>query len=163
MKIENNRVVRFHYRLRDEEADLELENSYDEKPVTYLHGTSGIISGLEDAMSDKAAGDVFTVSVPPEKAYGLRQEDSEQRIPIKHLLIKKNAKLKPGMVVNIQTDHGARQATVIKAGKFNVDVDTNHPLAGKQLAFEVEIVDVREATADEIAHGHIHGDGGCGH
>ena len=67
------------------------------------------------------------------------------------------------MLVNIQTDEGAKQATVIKAGKFNVDVDTNHPLAGKQLGFDVEIVDVREATADEIAHGHVHAEGGCGH
>ncbi len=163
MKIQKNSVVKFHYHLRDESEGVELESSYGEDPITYMHGTMGIIRGLEAGMAGREAGDVFSISVPPEKAYGLRREGSEQRVPIKHLLVKKNAKLKPGMTVNIQTDDGAKQATVIKAGKFNVDVDTNHPLAGKQLGFDIEIIDVREATADEISHGHIHGDGGCGH
>lgn len=163
MKIAENSVVKFHYCLRDESADKELENSYKSDPITYIYGTGGIIRGLEDTMLGKAVGDKFTVSLTPEKAYGLRQEGSEQRVPIKHLLIKKNTQLKPGMMVSIQTDDGARQATVIKAGKFNVDLDTNHPLAGKQLGFDIEIMAVREATADEIAHGHVHGDGGCGH
>ena len=89
MKIEKKSVVKFHYRLRDESADVELENSHDEDPVLYMHGTSGIIRGLEDAMSGKEVGESFSVSVPPERAYGLRREGSEQRVPIKHLLIKK--------------------------------------------------------------------------
>ena len=111
----------------------------------------------------KRVGDIFTAEVSAEKAYGLRKENSEQRVPIKHLYVKKNVKLKPGMVVNVETDQGARQVTVIKAGKFNVDVDTNHPLAGKNLCFDVEIVDIRDATEEEIAHKHAHGVGGHHH
>lgn len=164
MKIGKNSVVKFHYRLRDETAGREIESTHEDgEPVLYIHGTGGIIPGLEEAMAEKETGDIFSVSVAPEQGYGPRRENSEQRIPIKHLLVRKNTRLSPGMIVHVQTDHGARQATVIKAGKFNVDVDTNHPLAGKQLGFDIEIVDVRQATAEEIAHGHVHGDGGCGH
>lgn len=163
MKIEDKKVVQFHYVLRDEDAGVELENSNGGDPVAYLHGFNNIIRGLEKAMLGHEAGESFSVVVDAIDAYGLRNEENQQRVPIKHLMVKKNAKLKPGMVVNIQTDQGARQATVIKAGKFNVDVDTNHPLAGKRLGFEISVVDVRDATADEIAHKHAHGVGGHHH
>lgn len=163
MKIEKNTVVQFHYRLREDQGSTELENSHGGSPIAYLHGHHNIIRGLEKAMLGKEQGDVFSASVSAEEGYGKRVEGSQQRVPIKHLIIKKNAKLKPGMVVSIQTDQGAQQATVIKAGKFNVDVDTNHPLAGKTLNFDVEIIDVREASAEEIAHGHAHGVGGHQH
>lgn len=163
MKIAKNSVVQFHYRLRDESDNRELENSHDGEPVLYLHGASNIIRGLEEAMAGHEKGDVFTVSVEPSKAYGLRDENKQQRVPVKHLLANKKKRFSPGMVVHIQTEQGAVAATVIKAGKFTVDVDTNHPLAGKQLGFDIEIIDVREATADEIAHGHAHGVGGHQH
>ncbi len=163
MKIEDKKVVQFHYRLREEGVDKELESSFGGEPSVYLHGAKNIIRGLEEAMLGRELGDVFSVSIPAAKAYGSRNEESQQRVPIKHLMIKKNAKLKSGMVVSIQTDQGAKQATVIKAGKFNVDVDTNHPLAGKQLGFDIEIVDVRDASDEEVAHGHAHGVGGCNH
>ncbi len=163
MKIETRKAVQFHYTLRDESAGVELESSKSGDPVAYLHGFNNIIEGLEEAMEGKAAGDVFSVSIAPEKAYGLREEGNQQRIPIKHLLVRKNAPLVPGMIVHIQTEQGARQATLIKAGKFNVDVDTNHPLAGKQLGFDIEIVDVRDASDEEVAHGHVHGVGGHHH
>jgi FKBP-type peptidyl-prolyl cis-trans isomerase SlyD len=164
MKIENQKAVQFHYTLRDEsEGAVELESSKSGDPVAYLHGANNIIEGLEEAMLGKVAGDTFSVSIAPEKAYGLRDENRQQRIPLKHLIVRKNAQLVPGMVVHVQTEHGARQATVIKAGKFNVDVDTNHPLAGKQLGFDIEIVDVRDASEEELAHGHVHGVGGHHH
>ncbi|WP_369821112.1 peptidylprolyl isomerase, partial [Oleiphilus sp. HI0067] len=88
-----------------------------------------------------------------------------QRVLIKHLMGDKKqlARLKPGMTVGINTEQGARQATVVKAGKFNVDVDTNHPLAGKDLTFDIEIISIREATKEEISHGHAHGVGGHHH
>ena len=163
MKIEDKKVVQFHYRLRDEKAEKELESSFGGEPSAYLHGAKNIIRGLEEAMLGREVGDVFSASVPAAKAYGARNEESQQRVPIKHLMVKKNAKLKPGMIVNIQTDQGAKQATVIKSGKFNVDVDTNHPLAGKQLGFDVEILDIRDASDEEVAHGHAHGVGGHHH
>lgn len=160
MQIEKNKVISFHYRLTDEEG-TEIENSYDGDPVAYLHGYRNIIQGLEQAMAGKQSGESFTTTVEPELGYGLRKESSVQRIPIKHLMTK--GKLKPGMVVAVQTEHGARQVTVVKVGKFNVDVDTNHPFAGKVLNFAVEILDVRDASAEEIAHGHAHGVGGHHH
>ncbi|MCY4043465.1 MAG: peptidylprolyl isomerase [Cellvibrionales bacterium] len=163
MKIEKNTVVRFHYDLYDQADGKKIETSKEGDPVAFLFGHNNVIKGLEEAMVDKNAGDAFDVEVPPYKGYGLRHDNSTQRVPLKHLVIDKKAKLKPGMVVNIQTDRGQKQATVIKAGKFNVDVDTNHPFAGKMLKFAVEVIDVREATAEEVAHGHAHGVGGHQH
>ncbi len=160
MKVKYNSVVKFHYRLRDE-TGAELEHSHDGEPNVYLHGHRGITPGLEEAITDKEEGDVFSVTLPPEKGFGVRQEGRQQRVPIKHL----RGKVKPkvGMVVSIQTDSGPRQAVVLKVGKFNVDVDTNHPLAGKTVTFDIEMVAVREATAEEVEHGHPHGDAGCQH
>ena len=160
MQIEKNKVVNFHYRLSDE-SGTEIENSYDGDPVAYLHGHRNIIQGLEQAMVGKQAGDSFEISVSPELGYGLRKENQQQRVPIKHLLTR--GKLKPGMMVSVQTEHGPRQVTVVKVGKFNVDVDTNHPFAGKVLNFAVEVLEVRDASAEEVSHGHAHGKGGHHH
>lgn len=163
MKIEKNTVVQFHYRLREEGAEKELETSFGEEASAYLHGHGNIIKGLEAAMTGHEAGDTFTAAVTAKEAYGEYKEGQQQRVPIKHLLVKKKAKLSVGQVVNIQTDSGQHPATVIKVGKFNVDVDTNHPLSGKTLSFDIEIVDVRAATDDEIEHRHAHGVGGHQH
>ena len=166
MKIENKKAVLFHYTLRDESnGNKELESSKvtGGDPIAYLHGYGNIIDGLEEAMEGRVAGDSFSVSIEPAKAYGERNEESVQRIPVKHLLVRPGVKLEPGMIVPVQTEHGARQVMVIKAGKFNVDVDTNHPLAGKQLGFDIEIVEVRDASSEELDHGHVHGVGGHHH
>ena len=160
MKVKYNSVVKFHYRLRDE-TGAELEHSHDGEPNKYLHGHRGITPGLEEAMTGKEAGDVFSVTLPPEKGFGVRQEGRQQRVPIKHLMGK--VKPKVGMVVSIQTDSGPRQAVVVKVGKFNVDLDTNHPLAGKTVTFDIDMVEVREATAEEVEHGHPHDEAGCQH
>ncbi len=163
MKIKKNTVVQFHYDLYDQETEKHLETSKSGDPVAVLFGHGSIVKGLEEAMDNREAGDKFRIDVPPYKGYGTRSENKQQRVPIKHLVVNKKAKLQPGMIVHIQTEHGQRQATVLKAGKFNVDVDTNHPFAGKNLSFDVEIVDVREATAEEVSHGHAHGVGGHHH
>ncbi len=165
MEIDQNSVVSFHYLLRNEQGEP-IESSHDGngEAVAYLHGHGNIVSGLEKAMAGHKAGDKFEVSVSPEEGYGLRQEGAVQRVPVKHLIgHKKNMRLQPGTIVSINTEEGARQVMVVKAGKFNVDVDVNHPLAGKTLNFEIEVVDVREASADEISHGHAHGPGGHHH
>ena len=164
MQISRNKVVTFHYRLRDEKG-VEVENSHGGEPVAHLQGHGNIIKGLEVGMEGKDAEDVFSVTVEPKDGYGLRNEDAIQRVPLKHLVGDKkvNAKLKPGMVASINTDDGPRQVMVIKTGKFNVDVDTNHPLAGKVLTFDIEIQSVRDASDDEVNHGHAHGVGGHHH
>lgn len=160
MNIERNTVVRFHYTLRNA-SNEELETSRGGEPSTYLHGANNILPHLEKAMTDRTAGDVFSVSLEAAHAYGERNPDRQQRVPVKHLLFK--GQLKPGMLVHINTEQGQRPATVIKAGKFSADLDTNHPLAGQDLVFDIEIIDVRAASSEEIAHRHVHGPGGHQH
>lgn len=153
MKIANDHVVHLHYTLTDE-GGRELESSRGGAPMAYLHGHNNIIAGLEEALTGKAAGDRVTATVPPEKGYGMRRPDMVQRVPVKHL---QGAKTwRPGMVAVVQTEQGARQVQVVKVGRFMVDVDFNHPMAGQTLAFDVEIVSVRAADPEEVAHGHVH-------
>lgn len=164
MKITDKTVVQFHYVLKSE-AGEDLESSQGSDPLAYLHGANNTLVGLEKALTDKKAGDKFSVTLQPEEAYGERKEDMLQRVPVKHLqgLPSKNAKWKKGMIAVVQTDQGQRQVTVIKAGKFMITVDLNPPLAGKVLTFDIDVVDVREATDDEVEHGHAHGVGGHQH
>lgn len=160
MTVKADRVVSFHYRLTDDQGQL-IESSREREPLTYLHGHGGIIEGLEDAFTGKEGGDKFTAVIPPEKAYGLRDPNAIERVSVKHLHIE--GKAKPGAVAWIKTNHGHHQVTIVKAGKFMMDVDVNHPLAGQTLTFDIEITNVRDATEEEIAHGHVHGEGGHHH
>ena len=160
MLIADKKVASFHYILSNGDGE-QIESSRERQPMTYLHGAHNIIPGLEKALAGKAAGDQFQVTIPPADAYGERRSDQVQRIPAKHFRDAKH--LKPGRMVSIQTRRGPVQATVVKVGRFNVDVDANHPLAGQTLPFDVEVTDVRDATAEEISHGHVHGPGGVHH
>jgi FKBP-type peptidyl-prolyl cis-trans isomerase SlyD len=159
MKIAENSVVRFHYTV-SEPGHAPIESSREGEPLAVLIGRGGIIPGLETAMKDREAGDKFELTVTPEEAYGERREDLTQRVPRKHF---KNAKLAPGMQVVLPTAQGPRPMTVKKVGISVVDVDLNHPMAGKTLSFDVEIIDVREASPEEKEHGHVHGAGGHQH
>ena len=160
MRIEQDKVVSFHYILSQVGGE-QIEASDKTEPMTYLHGHGNVLKALEYAMVGKQARDNFEVTLEPAEAYGVRGDGAEQRIPIKHLLY--TGKLRAGMTVKIKTEQGARDVRVIKVGKFNVDVDTNHPLAGLSLSFNIEIVDVRDGTAEELAHRHVHGTGGHQH
>tara|TARA_B110000503_G_scaffold39815_1_gene65409 strand:- start:17258 stop:17740 length:483 start_codon:yes stop_codon:yes gene_type:complete len=153
-------VVNFHYTLRDD-AGKELESSRGGDPATYLHGANNIIPGLESAMTGKADGESFSATVNPEDGYGLRDEDRVQRVPIKHLSFK--GKLRAGAVVQLSTSEGLRTVTVVKPGRHTADIDTNHPLAGQTLTFEIEVLETRSASAEELSHGHAHGPGGHQH
>lgn len=164
MQVSAGSVVSFHYELNDVEGDF-IESSYESSPTLYLHGHQNILPALEAALEGKVVGDKLEVLVTPEQGYGERKEGATQRIPIKHLhnySAQKN-KLKPGMIVQVNTPNGPWEAIVLKVGKFNVDIDSNHPLAGKSLKFSLEIKDIRLATQDELSHGHAHGDGGHMH
>ena len=160
MLIEANKVVTFHYRMNEPGHDV-IDDSRRGSPVVYLHGYQNTLRGLEDAMAGKQSGDRVTVTLPPEQAYGLRHENSQQRISIKHVIneSKKKVTYKPGSVVQLNTEQGPRPAIVLKMGLKTLDIDINHPLAGKTLIFEIEIVDVRAATPEEIAHRHAHAEG----
>ena len=160
MQIERDKVVTFHYSLTDAEGSF-AEASEGRDPVTYLHGHGNIVPGLENEMRGKRAGDSFQASVAPEHAYGMRNEEAVQRVPIKHLI--RPGRLEVGGVVAVNTSQGQQRATVLKVGRFNVDLDLNHPLAGKTLLFDVRVLDVRDATPEEITHRHAHGPGGAHH
>ncbi len=157
MKIADKTVVHFHYSLKYESGE-QLESSHGHEPVVYLHGANNTLVGLEKALTDKEVGDKFSVTLQPEEAYGERNEEAIQRVPTKHLLglPSKNAKWKPGMIAVVETEQGKRQVTVVKVGKFMVTCDINPPLAGKVITFDIEVVDVREATEKEVQHGHVH-------
>jgi FKBP-type peptidyl-prolyl cis-trans isomerase SlyD len=160
MIVEKDKVVNFHYTLKNADGE-EMESSRERDPMTYLHGANNIIVGLEKAMEGREPGDTFEVTVEPEEAYGVRNEGNIQRVPLKRL--KGLGKIMPGQILNLQTNDGPVQVTVVKVGRFNVDVDANHPLAGQKLTFDVEITDIREASAEETEHGHVHGPGGHHH
>ena len=163
MLIEDNTVVSFHYRLSEPGQKI-AEDSRTGDPVVYLHGHHQMLPGLESALVGKQAGETFTITLAPEQAYGLRRENAMQRVSIKQVLsAKKNQKYKAGMTVQIQTQNGPREMVVVKAGLTTLDVDTNHPLAGKTLVFEMEVLEVRQATPEEKTHGHAHGAGGHQH
>lgn len=160
MDIEGKKVVSFHYILRNDDGE-ELESSREKQPMSYLHGAGNIIPGLEKALDGKTVGDELSVTVEPAEAYGERNEAKVMRIPSKRF--GDTRRLKPGQLVSLQTSNGAVQATVVKVGRFNVDVDANHPLAGQTLTFDIEITEVRDATQEELDHGHVHGPGGVEH
>jgi len=160
MIAEKNKVVSFHYTLKNAEGE-EMESSRERDPMVYLHGSNNIITGLEKAMEGHAINDKFSATIEPEEAYGVRNEKNVQRVPLKRL--KGIGKINAGQILNLQTKQGQVQVTVMKVGRFNVDVDGNHPLAGVALNFAVEIMDVREASAEELDHGHVHGPNGHDH
>ena len=160
MKISKNTIVTIEYVVRNDEGVV-VDDTQEAGPLVYLHGANNIIRGLENAMEGKTAGDKFQVTVEPSEAYGEKKEANIQRISAKHF---KNAKkLQPGQLLSLQTKQGPVQVTVVKVGRFNVDVDANHPMAGQTLTFDVEVTGVREATEEEITHGHVHGPGGVDH
>ena len=159
MKIEKDHVVRLHYTVAEAGGEA-IESSRDREPLAVLIGHGAIIPGLEAALVGREAGETFDVTVEPEQAYGERRPGMVQRIPRKHF---KNQKLSPGMQIVVPTQMGPRPVTVEKIGLSVVDVDLNHPMAGKSLTFNVDVVDVREATAEEKEHGHVHGEGGVEH
>ena len=153
MHISTNKVVTVHYILSDDNRNI-IENTYDiDKPTVYLHGRGQMVKGFESKLNKATIGQTLSFSLMPADAYGLRNINNTQRIPVKYL--KHEGKLTPGKKIKVNTDTVVRHGTVIKVGKFNADVDMNHPLAGKNLNFEVEIIDIREATNSEITSGKI--------
>jgi len=160
MKAVKNSVVRFHYSVADADAAESLERSHDREPLAILIGHGNIIPGLEQALEGREAGERFSVRVAAKDAYGERRDGLTQRVSRK---LFKEKKLAAGDQVVLQTQHGPRPVTVQKVGMSVVDIDLNHPMAGRDLDFDIEVIDVREGTDEERAHGHVHGEGGHQH
>ena len=160
MKIAKDAVVSFTFNIRETGNDKVLAESEDGVSV-YLHGHNNIFSAIETALEGKEKGDVLTATLSPEEAYGEIKAGEPKRVPRKHITTK--GKLSVGQVVGVNTTEGVQEATIVKVGLKTVDLDINHPLAGKSLDFEITVTDVRAASGEEIAHGHVHGEGGHHH
>ncbi len=160
MKIAKNNVVVMHYAVSDGEGTL-IDSSYEDKPMAIIQGTGYLIPGLDDALIDHKAGDKFEVAVTCEQAYGERHDDYVQDVPKDVLAGVEGLTL--GTQLRASTDDGEQTVIVIDVQDDVITVDGNHPLAGLDLNFDVEIIEVRAATTDELKHGHVHGEGGCGH
>lgn len=154
MQISKDVVASFHYRLSDAAGNLIEDSRSRAQPQWYLHGRGHIVRGLEAALEGQSAGATLVVPVAADQAYGPRRDDQQVRVPLKRL--KDIKPLRVGTMLTLQTEQGNRMATVIKLGMTVADLDLNHPLAGKDLHFEVEVMEVREASAEELAHGHAH-------
>ncbi len=155
-------VIAFHYDLYDTKARM-IESSRNSQPVLCLHGERGVLLALQDAFVGKTAGDEFSITIPHQKAYGRHYPERLQRISRKRIDAGKKQAFRVGQIITLRGEQGPSPATVVKVGKFNLDVDTNHPLAGVDLTFDVSIESVRAATDEEMAHGHAHGVGGHQH
>jgi FKBP-type peptidyl-prolyl cis-trans isomerase SlyD len=157
--IQNDSVVNFNYTLTNAAGDV-LDKSQGE-PLVYLHGAHNIVPGLENAMLGKQIGDKFVVTVEPEEAYGEYQAEMVQEVP--RNMFQGVDDIQTGMQFQAQTDDGVQVVTVKDVTSEIVIVDANHPLAGQALTFDVEVVAIRAATAEELEHGHAHGIGGHHH
>lgn len=160
-QIGNNSVVQFHYTLKDDDGNI-IDQSSSDQPLTYLHGHQNIIPGLENQLLGKNVGDKFTASVAPADAYGEYDDAAVQEVPRANF--EGVDDIEPGMQFQSETEDGDIILVTVRDVQPDVIiVDANHPLAGKNLHFDVEVVDIRDASEEELAHGHAHGVGGHHH
>jgi FKBP-type peptidyl-prolyl cis-trans isomerase SlyD len=156
MQITKNKVAAIHYTLRDNEGTV-IDSSEGREPLHYLHGAGNLIVGMEEGLEGKSKGDKLDLKISPEKGYGEKDDTLIQQVPRSAF---GGQEIKQGM--RFSTNQGG-VVTVTKVGLESITVDANHPLAGVELNFAVEVVDVRNASAEEITHGHVHGPGGHHH
>ena len=157
MVVAADKVVLIHYTLTNDAGNV-LDSSSGREPLAYIQGHNNLISGLEKALEGKAAGDKVSVKIAPADGYGEYDAEKVQRVPRRQFGGVKN--LQPGMQFQAQTSSGEVRVITIKSIQGDmVTVDGNHELAGQNLNFDVEIVEVRDATQDELEHGHVHGPG----
>jgi FKBP-type peptidyl-prolyl cis-trans isomerase SlyD len=156
MQITKNKVAAIHYTLRDNEGTI-IDSSEGREPLHYLHGAGNLIMGMEEGLEGKGQGDKFSLKIAPEKGYGEKDDSLVQKVPRSAF---GDQEVKPGM--RFSTNQGG-VVTVTNVGLESVTVDGNHPLAGVELNFAVEVIEVRNATSEELSHGHVHGAGGHQH
>lgn len=160
MKISKQKVVSFDYTLTDNDGEV-IDSSEGQEPLAYIHGSGFLIPGLENEMEGRKAGDAFKVTVAPEDAYGVRDDSLVKEV--ERDMFGEVENLEAGMQFQAETEDGIEVVIITAVGEDTVTVDGNHPLADVTLNFDVQIVDVREATAEELDHGHVHGEGGHHH
>lgn len=154
MTISNGKVVTIHYTLTDDDGAT-IDSSQDNEPLVYLHGSGNIIPGLENALAGKKTGDALDVKIEPEQGYGPHVPEMVQEVPLTAFEGVDNIEV--GMSFQAAAEDGRTQRVVVtQVTDETVTVDGNHPLAGKNLTFDVSVVDIRDASEEEIAHGHVH-------
>jgi len=159
MQIADNTAVSIHYTLTNDDGEV-LDSSMGRDALVYLHGSGNIISGLESALKGKSVGDKFNVRIAAQDAYG---EFADEMIQvISRSMFEGIDNIEVGMQFHADVNYGTGVVTVVKIDGDNITIDGNHPLAGQALTFDVEVIDIRPATKEEMAHGHIHGEG-CHH
>jgi FKBP-type peptidyl-prolyl cis-trans isomerase SlyD len=160
VEIAADRVVLIHYTLKDDDGAV-IDTSAGAEPLAYIQGHGNLVAGLEKALEGRQDGDTVAVTVAPADGYGIRDAGLVQRVPKRSM--QGSGEIKKGMQFQARTDDGMRVFTVTAVTGDMVTLDGNHPLADKTLNFDVEIVSVREATTEELEHGHVHGAGGHHH
>lgn len=160
MKIENDKVVTMHFNVLDSD-EVEIDTTYDSEPLIFIQGTGLLVPGLEAALPGLQTGDKKTISLAAADAYGERYEQLIQAMPASMF---DGMEVAVGMQFRATTDEGEQTVIVVDVSEDTIVVDGNHPLAGIDLTFNIEVMDVRDATEEELDHGHIHADGSsCGH
>jgi len=160
MTITKNKVVTMHYTLKSDEGDV-IDSSEGRDPLAYLHGARNIVVGLENGLEGKSAGDKLSVVVAPAEGYGEYNDALKQDVLLAQF--DDQSQVQVGAQFHAQTPQGVVVATVFSVDAENATIDMNHALAGKNLNFDVEIVDVRDATEEELQHGHAYAPGGQQH
>jgi FKBP-type peptidyl-prolyl cis-trans isomerase SlyD len=160
VEIAADSVVLIHYTLKDDSGAV-LDSSTGGEPLAYIQGHGNLVSGLEKALEGKQDGNMLSVTVVPSEGYGKRDEALVQRVPKRTL--QGSGQIRKGMQFQGRTDDGMRVFTVTAVTGDMVSLDGNHPLADQTLHFDVEVISVRAATAEELEHGHVHGAGGHHH
>jgi len=153
MRIEKNKVVGIHYTLTDNEGKI-LDSSIGNQPLMYIQGNGNLIPGLENALEGKRKNDKLNVKVTPDQGYG--EFDETMIFEVNRSQFDYTGEIKKGMQFQMHTEHGHQRVTVSKIEGDLIILDGNHPLAGQELNFDVEITEVREASHEEISHGHVH-------
>ncbi|MBN8482409.1 MAG: peptidylprolyl isomerase [Xanthomonadales bacterium] len=162
MQIEKNKVVTMHYSVAGADGAPIEDSRAAGQPIEVLVGHGGVIPGVEKALLGRSQGERFTLEVAAADGYGERQAGNLQRVPKKYF--RDAARLRPGMLTALAMKQGGqRMVMVMKVGSSVIDVDLNHPLAGRDLCFDIEILGVRDADESELAHGHVHAPGGHAH
>jgi FKBP-type peptidyl-prolyl cis-trans isomerase SlyD len=156
MQITKNKVAAIHYTLKDNKGTV-LDSSDGRDPLLYLHGAGNLIAGMEEGLEGKSKGDKFSLKIEPARGYGEKDDGLVQKVPRSAFGAQE---VKTGM--RFSTGQGG-VVTVTHVGLDSITVDGNHPLAGVELNFAVEVMEVRNATSEEISHGHVHGPGGHHH
>lgn len=162
MQIAPNTVASLAYVLTDTQGDI-LDQADAQDPFVYLHGAHNIIPGLENALNGKQAGEELEVTIPPELAYGIKDDNLLQQVPRAMFAGADEEHIVPGAQFHAQTNAGMQTIVITAVDGDTISIDGNHPLAGETLHFKVKILEVRAATKDELSHGHAHGPGGHHH